>query len=109
MGTVCKQTIPHCCNSFNENLLVPRPPNLHKNINIQQKITFYTVAKSHKLFICESHFTVDQIYVYSSRKSLKEGALPTLNLPHLSTNGNVTNNRSKRVIEKCEEYALLQG
>ena len=54
--------------------------------NKQQKITFYNVTKSHKLFICEGHFTVDQIYVYSSRKSLKEGALPTMNLPHPSAN-----------------------
>ena len=51
------------------------------------------MAKSHKLFICEGHFTVDQIYVYSSRKLLKEGALPTLNLPHPSANANATNNR----------------
>ena len=33
--------------------------------------------ESHKLFIFEKHFTSDQIYVYPSRKSLKEGALPT--------------------------------
>ena len=64
--------------------------------------------QSHKLFICERHFAVDQIYVYSSRKSLKEGALPTLNLPRSSANANATNNRSKRAIEKREEYALLQ-
>ena len=64
--------------------------------------------QSHKLFICERHFTVDQIYVYSSRKSLKEGALPTLNLPRPSTNANATNNQSKRAIEKREEYALSQ-
>ena len=64
--------------------------------------------QSHKLFICERHFAVDQIYVYSSRKSLKEGAPPTLNLPRSSANANATNNRSKRAIEKREEYALLQ-
>ena len=54
------------------------------------------------------NFTVDQIYVYSSRKSLKEGALPILNLPHPSANANATNNQSKRATEKREEYALLQ-
>ena len=64
--------------------------------------------QSHKLFICERHFTVDQIYVYSSRKSLKEGALPKLNLPRPSANANATNNRSKRAIEKPEEYSLSQ-
>ena len=51
------------------------------------------MAKSHKFFICEGHFTVDQIYVYSSRKLLNEGDLPTLNLPHSSANANATNNR----------------
>ena len=65
------------------------------------------MAKSHKLFICEGHFTIDQINVYSSRKLLKKGTLPTLNLPHPSANANATNNRSKRAIEKREEYALL--
>ena len=64
--------------------------------------------KSHKLFICERHFAVDQIYVYSSRKSLKEGALPILNLPRPSANAIATNNRSKRAIKKREEHALLQ-
>ena len=48
--------------------------------------------QSHKLFICEGHYTVDQIYVYPSRKSLKKGALPTLNLPRPSANANATNN-----------------
>ena len=91
--------------NFKANLLVPRPLNLHKNTNKQQKITFYTFAKSHKLFICERHFTVDQIYVYSSCKWLREGAW---NLPHPSANANATNNWSKRAIEKLEQYALLQ-
>ena len=66
------------------------------------------MAKSPKLFIREGHFTVDQIYVYSSCKLLKVDALPTFNLPHPSVNANATNNRSKRAIEKREEYALLQ-
>ena len=52
--------------------------------------------ESHKLFICEKRFTADQIYVYPSRKSLKEGALPTLNLPRPSANA--TNNRSTSAI-----------
>ena len=30
----------HRFNSFNINLLVPRPPNLHKNINKQRKTHF---------------------------------------------------------------------
>ena len=32
------------------------------------------------LFICEQHFSTDQFYIYPTRKSLKEGALPTLTL-----------------------------
>ena len=64
--------------------------------------------QSQKLFICERHFTVDQIYVSSSHKLLKEGALPTLNIPRPSTNANARNNRSKRPIEKREDYALSQ-
>ena len=63
--------------------------------------------ESHKLFICEKHFTADQINVYPSRKSLKEGALLTLNLPRPSAN--LTNNRSISAIEKREEYSFLQG
>ena len=62
---------------------------------------------SHKLFICEKHFTADQIYVYPSCKSLKEGALPTLNLPRPSVNA--TNNRSTSAIEKKEEYSFLKA
>ena len=47
----------HCSNSFNANFLVPRPPNLHKNINKHPEITFYTVT--------ERSFTV---VLYSSKK-----------------------------------------
>ena len=64
--------------------------------------------QSHKLFICERHFTVDEIYICSSRKSLTEAALPTLNFSRPSATANATNNRSKRAIEKREEYALSQ-
>ena len=65
-------------------------------------------VQSHKLYIYERQLTVDQIYVYSSRESLKEGALPTLNLPRPSASASATSNRSKRAIEKSEEYELLQ-
>ena len=37
--------------------------------------------QSYKQYIYEKHFTPDQIYVHPTRKMLKEGALPTLNLP----------------------------
>ena len=35
----------HFFNSFSANLLLPRPLKLHKNLNKQQEITFYTVDK----------------------------------------------------------------
>ena len=63
--------------------------------------------ESHKLFFCEKYFTSDQIILYPSRKSLKEGALPTLNLPR--PRANATNNRSTSAIEKREEYSFLQA
>ena len=64
--------------------------------------------KSHNLYICERHFTPDQIYVYPTRKTLKEGALPTLNFPRPSANA-VVNNRSTSAIEKREEHLALQA
>ena len=63
--------------------------------------------ESHKLFICEKYFTADQIYVYPSCKSLKEGALPTLNIPRQSANA--TNNRSTSAIKKRKEYSFLEA
>ena len=63
--------------------------------------------ESHKFFIREKYFTADQIYVYPSHKSLKEGTLPTLNLPRPSANA--TNNRSTSAIESREEYSFLQA
>ena len=45
----------HCFDSFNANFLAPRPPNLHKNINKQREITFYTVTKrSFIVVLCSS-------------------------------------------------------
>ena len=61
----------------------------------------------YKLYICEKHFTPDQIYVYPTRKMLKEGALPTLNLPRESASS-TTKPRPVNAIEKREEYQLLQ-
>ena len=63
--------------------------------------------QSYKLYICEKHFTPDQIYVYPTRKMLKEGALPTLNLPRESASS-TTKPRPVNAIEKREEYQLLQ-
>ena len=51
MGIVWKQTMRYL------DLRKNKPTNT--KTNQQQKITFFTVAKSYKLFICEGHFTVD--------------------------------------------------
>ena len=37
--------------------------------------------ETRKLFICEQYFTEEQYYKYETRKSLKDGELPKLNLP----------------------------
>ena len=58
------------------------------------------------LFV-KKHFAAGQIFVYPFCKSLKEGALRTLNLPLPSFNAN--NNRSTSALEKREEYSFLQA
>ena len=63
--------------------------------------------QKYKLFICERHFPPDQIYIYPSPKSLKEGALPTLNLPRPTANAS-TSARSTSAIQKREEFLVLQ-
>ena len=42
------------------------------------------LMQSYKLYICERHFTPDLMYIHPKRKLLKEGTLPTLNLPRES-------------------------
>ena len=37
--------------------------------------------ETRKLFICEQHFSEEQYYKYDTRKSLKDGEQPKLNLP----------------------------
>ena len=105
--------IPDCSISRKDKRTIFKVPLLNNDANKKKKYwqcdeSQHKRIQSHKLFICKRHFTVDQIYVYSSCKLLKEGALPTLNLSRPSANANTTNNQSKRPIEKCEEYALLQ-
>ena len=36
---------------------------------------------SDKLYICERHLSEDQLWIYESKKSLKDGVIPSLNLP----------------------------
>ena len=66
--------------------------------NRQRDKSFNEYIESHKFCICEKDFTADQIYVYPSRKSLKEEALPNLNCPHPIANA--YNNLSRSAIEK---------
>ena len=58
------------------------------------------------LFICEQHFSTDQFYIYPTRKSLKEGALPTLNLPKKSVAVLTSPPRSTSSIQKREECSV---
>ena len=60
------------------------------------------------LFICERHFSKDQFYVYPTRKQLKEGALPTLNLPQKSVPVLTSPPRSSSSITKREEFCILK-
>ena len=55
-------------------------------INVTAKDREVNAALKHRiqtrnLFISEQLFTQDQYYVYNTRKYLKEGELPKLNLP----------------------------
>ena len=63
--------------------------------------------ETRKLFICEQHFTEDQYYTYETRKSLKDGELPKLNLPAKSIK-NVTVSRLTSSIQKRDEYHVFQ-
>ena len=48
---------------------------------LQEKIN----DKEHKkMWICEHHFSPQQYWVYSNSKKLKDGELPTLNIPKKS-------------------------
>ena len=61
------------------------------------------------LFICERHFSKDQFYVYPTRKQLKEGDLPTLNLPQKSVPVLTSPTpRSSSSITKREDFFILQ-
>ena len=97
--------VPLANNEFNkkwsQNLINFILKNQQHDKSLNQEI------ESHKLFFCEKYFTADQIYVYPSCKSLKEGALATLNVPRQSANA--TNNRSTSAVKKRKEYSFLEA
>ena len=73
----------------------------------ERSISDKTYVVSYKLYIFKIHFTAYQIYIYPTRKMLKEVAFPTLNLPQESASS-TTKPRPVNAIEKREEYQLLQ-
>ena len=56
------------------------------------------------LKICEKHFNDDEYWDYGSRKVLKDGVLPTLNMPQKSIPEKPSINRSNTEITKCVLY-----
>ena len=58
--------------------------------------------QSYILYICEGHFTLDQIYFYPTRKILREGALLTLNFSRKS-GSSTAKPRPANEMEKSKE------
>ena len=57
-----------------------------------------------KLWICERNFSARQMWIYSDRKKLKDGELPSLNLPVKSALlTSPTTSRSTSSIDKREQ------
>ena len=66
---------------------------------LQEKIN----GKEHKkLWICERHFSPMQCWVYSKSKKLKDGELPTLNIPKKSMDSFTSPPRTTISISKRE-------
>ena len=66
---------------------------------------FKKQIESGNIFICEKHFSCDQLLIYQHKKELREDAIPTLNLPQKSIPSTITaTERSTVTIEK-REYA----
>ena len=62
-----------------------------------------------KLWICELHFSPEQIWCYKTKKKLKDGELPSLNLPKKSLESSASSAviRSTSSISKRENSQLL--
>ena len=79
------------------------------NVITEDRVVDQSLRKqieSDKLYICERHFSKEQLWIYESKKSLKAGVIPSLNLP-VKTVFSTTQQRSTSAIEKREESALL--
>ena len=61
-----------------------------------------------RLHICERHFSDYQFYFYATRKSLKEGAIPTLNLLQKAIPSITSPPRSTITITKREDSSATQ-
>ena len=61
-----------------------------------------------RLHICERDFSDYQFYFYSTRKSLKEGAIPTLNLPQKAIPSITSPPRPTITIKKRKESSATQ-
>ena len=61
-----------------------------------------------RLHICERHFSDYQFCFYATRKSLKEGAIPTLNLPQKPIPSITSPPHSTITITKHEESSATQ-
>ena len=64
--------------------------------------------ETRKLFICEQHFSEDQYYKYDTRKSLKDGELPKLNLP-MKSGTKTPSRRPTSSIQKRDEFLVIQA
>ena len=60
-----------------------------------------------KLWICERHFSPQQYWVYSNCKKMKDGELPTLNIPKKSIDSLTSPLRTTAAISKREEFQQL--
>ena len=61
-----------------------------------------------RLHICERHFNDYQFYFYATRRSLKEGAIPTLNLPQKAIPPITSPHRPTITITKHEVSSATQ-
>ena len=69
--------------------------------------SFRKQIQSGTLYVCERHFSTDQMWCYSEKKTLKDNAIPSLNLPQKSIVSAKPVKRSDAVIQKREQSLLM--